>query len=303
LAFEYIIGNNKIKTTLTNIIEKNTILHSYLFTGKSGIGKKLFAKEFAKMILCQSEEKKPCNLCKSCIEFAGDNNPDFNIIKPDGNSIKIEQIRLLQAKVYEKPIISNRKVYIIDEAEKMTKEAQNGLLKTLEEPSEYITIILVCSLENGLLNTIKSRCMKISFNKLDDKEIEYFLKKNYGIENINNSLICACDGSLGNALLAKDKMEIYKETYELIHSIGKKDIVDILNSAEVLYKNKDDVYEILDYINIVLFDLAKESGYNNKYLNSISICEKTKSKLKANNNFDMSIDDLLISVWEEINRW
>lgn len=302
MAFENIIGNNKNKKTLTSIIEKNTILHSYLFTGKNGIGKKIFAKEFSKMILCQSENKKPCNTCKSCIEFDGDNNPDFNIINPDGNSIKIEQIRLLQSKAYEKPIISNRKVYIIDEAEKMTKEAQNCLLKTLEEPSDYITIILVCGLENNLLNTIKSRCMKIVFNKIEDEQLKTFLKTNYGIEDINNSLIKAYDGSIGNAILAKDKIDIYKEIYELIHNITKKDIVDILNSAESLYKNKDDIYELLDYINIVLFDLAKENGYNNKYLNCINICEKTKSKLKANNNFDMSIDDLLISVWEEVNK-
>ena len=116
MIFENIIGNNKIKNTLTNIIEKNTILHSYLFTGKSGIGKKEFAKEFAKAILCQNEERKACGTCKSCIEFESSNNPDFNIIVPDGNSIKIEQIRLMQSKAYEKPIISNRKVYIIDEA-------------------------------------------------------------------------------------------------------------------------------------------------------------------------------------------
>ena len=302
MAFENIIGNNKNKKILANIIEKNTILHSYLFSGKSGIGKKLFAKEFAKMILCTEENKNTCNTCKSCIEFEGNNNPDFNIIEPDGNSIKIEQIRMLQSKAYEKPIISNRKVYIIDEAEKMTKEAQNCLLKTLEEPSDYITIILVCSLESNLLNTIKSRCMKIAFNKLEDEEIRNFLKANYELENINNSLIKAYDGSIGNAILAKDKTDIYNQIYNLILNIRKKDIVDILNEAECLYKNKDDIYELLDYINIVLFDLSKESRYNNKYLNCINICEKTKSKLKSNNNFDMSIDDLLISIWEEINR-
>lgn len=301
MIFEKIIGNNKIKKTLTNIIEKNTISHSYLFVGKTGIGKKMFAEEFAKAILCQNTDDKPCNTCKSCIEFVGNNNPDFNIIEPDGNSIKIEQIRLLQNKSYEKPIISKRKVYIIDEAEKMTKEAQNCLLKTLEEPSDYITIVLICSLESSLLNTIKSRCMKITFDNIEDGEITKFLKVNYGIENINNELIKVCDGSIGKAILVKDKIDIYKEIHDLIKNISNKDIVDILNSAEVLYKNKDDIYDLLDYINIVLFDLSKESGYNNKYLNCMNICEKAKLKLKSNNNFDMTIDDLLISVWEEIN--
>ena len=302
MIFENIIGNNKNKKTLTNIIEKNTILHSYLYSGKSGIGKKMFAKEFAKAILCLEQDGKPCNACKSCIEFDGNNNPDFNIISPEGNSIKIEQIRLMQSKAYEKPIISNRKVYIIDEAEKMTKEAQNCLLKTLEEPSDYITIILICENESNLLNTIKSRCIKIAFNKIENEEIVKFLKTNYGLENINNSLIKAYDGSIGNALAQKDKIDIYKDINDLILNISKKDIVDILNGAEVLYKNKEDIYELLDYINIVLFDLSKERSYNNKYLNCINICEKAKLKLKSNNNFDMTIDDLLISVWEEINK-
>jgi len=184
----------------------------------------------------------------------------------------------------------------------MTKEAQNCLLKTLEEPSDYITIILVCGIENRLLNTIKSRCMKIAFTKIKDEEIKVFLKQNYGMENVKDSLIKAYDGSIGKALLAKDKIDIYQEIYELICDMDKKDIIDILNKGEVLYKNKDDIYELLDYINIVLFDLSKESGYNNKYLNCINIIEKAKSKLKSNNNFDMCIDDLLISVWEEINR-
>ena len=299
--FNNIIGNDKIKEQLENSVKLNKISHSYLFIGTEGIGKKMIANEFAKMILC-TDNNRYCGKCKSCIEFDTNNNPDFKIIEPDGNSLKIEQIREFQNKVYEKPIISNRKVYIIDEAEKMTKEAQNCLLKTLEEPSDYITIILVCSLESNLLNTIKSRCMKIAFNKLEDEEIRNFLKANYELENINNSLIKAYDGSIGNAILAKDKTDIYNQIYNLILNIRKKDIVDILNEAECLYKNKDDIYELLDYINIVLFDLSKESRYNNKYLNCINICEKTKSKLKSNNNFDMSIDDLLISIWEEINR-
>lgn len=207
----------------------------------------------------------------------------------------------MQSKSYEKPIISARKVYIIDDAEKMTKEAQNCLLKTLEEPSEYITIILICSLENSLLNTIKSRCMKIAFEKIENEDIKKVLKEDYGIDNIDNSIIKSYDGSLGKAISTKDKLEIYKEVYNLIYNIINKDIVDILNEAEILYKNKEDIFELLDYINILLFDLAKENNYNKKYLNCIDICENTKNKLKSNNNFDMAIDDLLMSIWEEIN--
>ena len=137
--FETILGNEKNKQILQKSIQNNTISHSYMFVGIQGIGKKIIAKEFAKNILCLNQENKNSNTnctCKSCIEFETNNNPDFSIIEPDGNSIKIEQIRELQKRIQEKPIISNSKVYIIDNADMMTQEAQNCLLKTLEEPPE-----------------------------------------------------------------------------------------------------------------------------------------------------------------------
>src|SRR5699024_1179149 len=121
------------------------------FSGISGIGKFMFAKEFAKAILCTANEEKPCNNCKSCESFDNLNNPDVIIIDEKENSIKTEQIKELTNNVLEKPIQSNRKIYIINNSENMTKEAQNSLLKTLEEPPQYITIILITNNENLLL--------------------------------------------------------------------------------------------------------------------------------------------------------
>lgn len=132
--FDKIIGNDKIKEMLYKSVKDKKTSHSYLFVGIEGIGKKEIAKEFAKMLLCINENKY-CNTCKSCIEFDSNNNPDFLYIEPDGNSVKIEQIRYIQRKIQEKPIISNKKVYIINDADRMTTEAQNCLLKTLEEPT------------------------------------------------------------------------------------------------------------------------------------------------------------------------
>lgn len=154
--FENIIGNKKNKEILEKAIEINKTSHSYIFCGTEGIGKKLIAKELAKKILCLKEKANDCD-CKSCIEFDSDNNPDFQLIESVDGKIKIEQIRQMQRKVAEKPIISNNKVYIIDDADTMTTEAQNCLLKTLEEPPEYITIILICTNEGNLLSTIKSK--------------------------------------------------------------------------------------------------------------------------------------------------
>ena len=183
MIFNNIIGNEKNKELLKSIIDTNNIAHSYMFVGKESIGKLIFAKEFAKAILCENSEK-PCNICKSCIEFDTNNNPDFSILEPEGTSIKIDSIREFIKKVYEKPVVSNKKVYIINDSNYMTKEAQNALLKTLEEPPEYVTIILITSNENMFLPTIKSRCTKITFNKLKDTELAKVLEKQYNYLNI-----------------------------------------------------------------------------------------------------------------------
>lgn len=295
--FEQIIGNEKIKNELINTINSNKCSHSYLFIGTSGIGKKQIAKEFAKMILCL-DTNKYCNKCKSCVEFDSNNNPDYYEIIPDGANVKIEQIRQMQSKVSEQPIISNKKVYIIDDADLMTKEAQNCLLKTLEEPPEFVTIILIGSNESNFLSTIKSRCLMLKFEDIKFKDINDYLKKEFPNEEISNSTIEAANGSIGKALILKNKQELYIAIDNIINNIEKMDLIDILNEAEIIYKSQDDKYDILEYINILLFKKAKE---NTKYLNTIKYVEQTKKRLKANCNYNMTIDNLIMSIWEEIH--
>lgn len=303
MPFEKIVGNEEIKKILTEAVRSGTVSHSYMFIGTDGIGKKMIAKEFAKMILCNSSSNnKPCEICKSCIEFYNENNPDFIEINPDGNSIKIEQIREIQNKIIEKPIISNKKVYIIDDSEKMTKEAQNCLLKTLEEPPEFIVIILITSNENLMLNTIKSRCTKINFSKLSDNEIINILKS-FNINDINKNILKASEGSVGKALQFEEKTEIYDTINDILKNISNIDIIELINKAEIIYESKNDIMEILNYINVYLYQRIREDCLNNKkYINSMEIVEKTKSKLNSNSNYDMSIDFLLFKLWEELNR-
>ncbi len=148
----------------------------------------LFAKEFAKAALCINNNK-PCGKCEACICFDGNNNPDITIIDEEEKTIKTETIKQMVKSVYEKPIKSLKKVYIINDSHKMTKEAQNSLLKTLEEPPEYVVIILITENDNLLLNTIKSRFTKIKFNTLKDEEVEYILKSNLGIKNISKNTL------------------------------------------------------------------------------------------------------------------
>lgn len=296
--FDEIIGNDKIKEALEKTVNENKVSHSYMFVGIDGIGKQLVAKKFAQAILCTKETEKSCNQCKSCIEFMSNNHPDFLYLEPDGNSIKIEQIRYLQRKIQEKPIISNKKVYIINDADKMTTEAQNCLLKTLEEPPEYGTIILIGSNENAFLNTIKSRCMKISFRPIESKYIKQYMEKIYDMKNISQNMLEAFQGSIGKAINLKDKKEQYENIEKMIERLNKTDMTELIKLGEPLYQAKDEIINILDYMNIILLKLAKE---NTQYAKCINIIEDTKKRLKQNANYDMCIDNMILNMWEEVN--
>ena len=296
--FENILGNEKNKKILEKAINLKKMSHSYIFWGTEGIGKKIIAKEFAKQILCLGDNKPDCK-CKSCIEFDSENNPDFQLINSENDKIKIEQIREMQRKIAEKPIISHHKVYIIDNADRMTPEAQNCLLKTLEEPPEYIVIILICSNENNLLSTIKSRCTRLHFDKIENSEILDYINKNEPDKNITPNIIEFAQGSIGKALKLSENIEIYENVEKLIEQMKSKDLIDIMKSAEQLYKSKEEIDFILEFINVILLKFGKQE---HKYVKCIDIVENTKKRIKANSNYDMCIDNLIFNMWEIINQ-
>ena len=198
--------------------------------------------------------------------------------------------------VYEKPIKSLKKIYISNNSEKMTKEAQNSLLKTLEEPPEYVVIILITSNENLLLNTIKSRCTRIKFNNLSNEEIESILKKKN--IDVNKDVLELANGSVQKALSVVGKEENLENIKQIFTNLEKINIIDLLNKKDEVFKDKEEVYNILNYINVALFSKVKA---NPKYISCIKIIEETKDRLKRNSNYDMSIDNLLLKLWEEIN--
>lgn len=300
MKFEEIIGNKEEKEVLENAVFSGKISHSYMFLGIDGIGKKLIAREFAKKILCLSNEKN-CEECKSCIEFEAQSHPDFKEVVPDGRNIKIDQIREFQQKVYEKPVISQKKVYIIDDAESMTKEAQNCLLKTLEEPPEYTVIILIVSDEDKLLNTIKSRCTKMLFNKLTIEELKEFNNN----ESIEDKILLRANGSIKKLIHIKENRDIYIKLEDIINKIDKQPLLDVLKEAELFTKNKEIINEILDYMNVMFFEETYGTNLCIKqaeFINCMQIIEEVKRRISSNSNFDMSIDYLLIKIWEEINE-
>lgn len=297
MDFKNIIGNREAKEYLKNSIKEGNILHSYLFLGTDGIGKKMIAKEFAKNILCNNTEEEICT-CKSCTYFLSDNHPDFFLINDEGETIKIDQIRKITEKVIEKPIISDKKVYIINNAEKMTKEAQNCLLKTLEEPPEYVVIILISSNENVILNTIKSRCMMLKFKDISEEDLRKFATEILDYEDLTDNLLKSFGGSIGRAINLKENSKKYISLENFVKSLSKDDIIDIMVSAKIIY-DKENINDILDYLAVCLFDVSRE---NKQYLNCIKLVSECKNRLKANANFDMTIDNLVLKMWEEVNE-
>lgn len=292
-------GNENNRKELKKIVQNNNILHSYLFLGKEGIGKKEIAKEFAKEILCLTK-KEDCD-CKSCICFETNNHPDIQIINEESETIKINTIRDMIQTVYEKPILSNKKIYIINDSDKMTKEAQNSLLKTLEEPPEYIVMILIASNSDMILNTIKSRCTKIVFDKLTNEEIQEILTtKDIENTNISQNMYELFDGSINKALKILEKKDKYIQLNDFINEINKTSKLDFITQNKEIFE-KEEINELLEYCIVLLFNLGKKEN-DIRYFNCIKIISETTNRIKSNSNFDMSIDNMLFKLWEEVNE-
>ena len=306
MSFEGLIGNEDVKKTLIKAINSNEIVNSYMFVGQAGIGKKEFARDFSKMILCLSEDKKNCSNCNSCIKFESDNHPDFFQIEPDGNSIKIAQMRQMQDNIYQRPIVSEKKVFIINDADKMTEEAQNSLLKTLEEPPKYITIILIVSNENMMLNTIKSRCLKIYFKNIANDVMVSYINNNGAMQDVDENIIKMCNGSFAKLESIKQNLDTYLQVENVFLEIINKQetsIISIFNKCEIIYKSKENIQDILEYMIVILYNkIKKQEGYYYKYFGVLKIIDNTKVKLNSNSNYDMCIDEMLLRIWEEMNE-
>lgn len=289
--FENIIGNDEIKEELKKTINTKKIANSYIFSGIEGIGKRQLAREFAKNIMClQGGDCK--DTCESCKKFEEKSNPNYEEINSNEykkDIITIDQIReKIVNKAYEKPIISNKKVYVINDADKMNEPAQNALLKTLEEPPQYVVIILIVSNDNAILPTIKSRCVIVKFNSLTNDEIKKI------IGNVSDEELEILNGSLKGYSKIEEKVVQYKEIKNTIERLKNDQLLDVLNNSDILYQGKDEAINLLNYMNIYLF---KENLFD-----EIKYVEEAKKKILYNNNYEMTIDNLLMKMWNNIHN-
>lgn len=287
-----IIGNKTQRDNLKKIIQTRNIGHAYMFVGPDGIGKSLIAREFAKAILCENPTDSYCGECECCNIF--ENSPDFIFISDTEDVIKVGEIRSLSENIVLKPVKSNRRVFIINNADKMNESAQNALLKILEEPPAYATIILILSNKEKILRTIKSRCLEINFSKLTIEEIKQY----YEGQDISESLFQYARGSIGK--LEKIKNSKYIENViELEKALNYQDLLEMNRALTKIKENKTIKEEIQDILELLIVKLNSELKENYaKKIAQIEIIEECRKNLKRNANFDITLDYMMVKLWE-----
>ncbi|MEW6145028.1 MAG: DNA polymerase III subunit delta' [Thermodesulfobacteriota bacterium] len=236
--FEGITGHDFQKNILRRAARENLVSHSYLFTGPDGVGKKLAAIEFAKLLNCVGDARvsdERCE-CASCRKIEKGIHPDVILIEFAGvKNIKVEQVRdEIEERLYLRPFEGRYKVVIVDEAERMNQSAQNAFLKTLEEPPPGSVIILVSSRPGSLLPTLRSRCQTIEFNALPEDLVAGVLKERSNMSSEQALLTSKLSGgSIGKALgFDSDLMEWRKELITRLGNIRKNSASDISSLSE-----------------------------------------------------------------------
>ncbi len=286
-----IIGHEAQLSKLKKIVDTNKVGNAYIFDGIEGIGKYTIAKEFAKGLLCIAAEEKPCGKCEACNLFNETN--DLIIVEPEGNIIKVDDIRNLKDELMLKPTISNRKIAIINDAELMNEQAQNALLKILEEPPEYVTIILVTCNKEKLLYTIKSRCTLFKFSPLKNDEIREFFE-----EEISEDLLAYSRGSIG-AIIKLQENNNTDIVEKLVNSIKCTSLIDMMREVNFVKEDKyvkENLQNILGYFMYWYYQDMKENRNNN--VEAIKIVEETKSNILRNANVDIALDRMMINLWK-----
>ncbi len=202
MAFEDIIGHERPKRFLRFLVEHGNIPHAFLFCGQEGIGKKKTAFEFTRHLFCQAGTG--CGKCRPCIKLDRGSHPDLVVIQNEG-SIGIDDSRMITKEITERPFESDKRVIIIDNAETMTTEAANALLKTLEEPPPYNHFFIITSSEREIPMTIRSRCTRLAFSPLSRVQLQEYFADRAGIDPNRAQLLSSISfGSIGSGLFWLD---------------------------------------------------------------------------------------------------
>ena len=255
-----IIGHEENIAQLQRLLLEQRLPHALLFCGPRGIGKFLTARVLAAALLCDAGSADPCGHCESCRAYLAGTHPDLYEIEPDGKTlktIKIDQIRTLQAEIALAPYMSQRRVVIIDEADKLNEVAANGLLKTLEDPTGQVVFILIATGREALLDTIVSRVSTVSFQPLPVPQLTDALARR-GV-SVNAALAALAGGSFGRALdLDKNGgLSLRDEVLVVMHQIRAADMEYVWSVGAALGEmNREKLQEWFVYLQMIFRDMV-----------------------------------------------
>ena len=324
-SFSEIVGHEQIKEHMQAAIRDKKPFHAYLFQGEEGVGKEALARTFAAGLQCQSESTdKPCKECVSCRQMESGNQPDVIWVTREKASLGVDEIREQLCNTMDiKPFSSPYKIYLVPEAEKMTEAAQNALLKTIEEPPEYGIVILMTSNISALLPTIQSRCLTMEFRPLSTAVVESFVKEHCQVPDYQARARAAfAQGNLGKAMRyakSEDFIERKDHIISLLRHVEQMDLSEMLAVIKDLGTRKDEVRDYIDlmvlwYRDVLLFKATKdinqllfqdEASYISREASHrsyekieeiLQAFEKAKVRLRANVNFDITMELMLLAL-------
>lgn len=325
--FRDIIGQEQIKEHLTNAISAGKISHAYIINGEKSSGKEYIAKVFAMALQCEGEGTEPCQECRSCKQALSNNHPDIiRVTHEKPNTIGVDDIRSqVNGDVAIKPYSSPYKVYIINEAEKMNAPAQNALLKTLEEPPEYVVILLLTANLEALLPTILSRCVVLNMKPVSDALVKKYLMEQLRVPDYKAEICVAfARGNIGKAKMlasSEDFENVKSEALSLLKYIQDMELNEIIAAVKKINEYKLEISDYLDIIAIwyrdallfkathdanhlvfreeipALRKTAQRSSYEG-IENIIKALDTAKHRLSANVNFELTMELLMTTIQE-----
>lgn len=262
MPFSSLIGNERIKNLLRRAVQEGRIGQGLIMAGPRGIGKRQFALSLSQALNCERPAAgDACGKCIQCRKIAAGEHIDIETIEPEGQFIKVEKMREMSGKAQFRPYEGRRRVFILDDADRLNQSSSNSILKVLEEPPPTTLLILITSKPYALLETIRSRCQLLSFAPLTSDELEAYLKANYKRPAEETRQIARlARGSIGGALEIdlgeyRDKRAIVLEMLEAL--AVKRDTLKLMQSAEYLSKKleREEFEKHLDILLVLLADL------------------------------------------------
>lgn len=326
-GFQDILGHEMIKEHFQKAIEAQKVSHAYILAGEAGMGRKSLANAFVLTLLCEKGKSQPCMECHACKQVLSGNHPDLIYVRHEKpNSIGVDDIRdQINDTIMIRPYSSYYKIYIVDEAEKMTVQAQNALLKTIEEPPSYAVILLLTTNPDGFLPTILSRCVQLKLRPLPDFVVKSYLTESMGVPPSEAELYAAFSrGNLGKAIKLAGSEEfrlMYDEVLHLLKHMKDMDISELLDYIRKLKEDSLDIYECLDFMqiwyrdvlmfkvtkdaNLLIFKdeyatisgMSKQTGYDG-FENILNAIDKARIRLDANVNMELAMELMLLAMKE-----